>query len=208
MSAAAKRFIVASSVLFLAMPTTSRASNILLRAMLGPSFITGDVGDRIAGPGVDLGGGVYAGVDDQLYLGLGGHVSIHTGRSEMIGFVSEDKTKGALGLTFEAGMLFYVLKEENTPLRIHVGAHAGFGALGWEYADRIAETTGEDSDAVGFFLFAPEAGVEVILGTSAGLFATARYMVNSYSDETSEGFLWDVAGGDMVLLQGGLSVYF
>jgi hypothetical protein len=207
MKSLSTRFIpLAAMVLFGASP--SLASNILLRGTLGPTFPTGEVGDRLLGPGIDLGGGIYAGLDERIFVGLGGHLSLYTGQSATNNFVTEDYTNGGGGISFEVGLLVYVLKEEDTPLRIFLGGHAGLGAIGWDYSSERQAVVNVDSDGVGYGLLAPEAGIEVALGESAGLFASGRFEATFYGDKTSEDFLFDLDGGNFFVLQGGASFFF
>jgi hypothetical protein len=55
---------------------------------------------------------------------------------------------------------------------------------------------GIDSDGIGFFYAAPEAGLELMFSPSVGFEGVLRYMAASYDDDTVEGYDLEALGID------------
>jgi hypothetical protein len=199
-------FPIACTVLTCLLAFVSPANGqVLLRGDLGFSGATGDVGDDLIGPGFLFGGGVYFAVDPSIYIGGGLDIVIHGGQEVDGGAVSVDFTDGAAVVTFEAGGLIYILPPEN-PARPFMGATIGRGALAWSYSDEAEWVTGEDSDGVGFFFFAPTAGIAFQASENLQVGGAARFVFTSYDDETTENWRFDLDGGHFIQLRAYLGI--
>ena len=204
--------ICLSVIVLVAMGPSARADGLAITGTAGWSIPTGEVRDAIVGGGPVFGGKLMLGLNNRFSIGGGGTLSIHGGSGEELFGV--DITDAGVGLTFEGSTLFYLMTKEQSQVRPFLGLHAGFGILGWGYTDEAAimfsMEAGKviDGDSIAYLFLAPEGGIELGLNDNLCLFGAARVQLNSFTDETSEGFEWDLDGGNFIQFYGGATYNF
>lgn len=192
--------VVFAAVVVATTAPRSAAENLMLVGTGGFLGVTGDVGDNLTGNGVVIGGILYAGLTDNVYVSGGGHVSFLGGAD--IG--GANLTTGALSVTGEGGVLVYLVDKKQSSVRPFFAGQTGIGILRWDYSPAAQRFAGVPDDWIAFLLFAPEFGLEIEINELLHFRGGGRFVVSIYRSETREQFDWDIDGGNFVEIYAGL----
>ncbi len=177
---------------------------LYLGAGLGSAANGGDIGEDY-----EAGGGVHLMLGFKATEKLG--IELEYGAYEQTLKEENDMFDTAAFANFALNMKYFLGAAEERMFRPYISGGIGVNAFAWEYKDSpLLPADMEQKDALGALSLTPGVGFELMLGRIAALNVNARYALNGWGEETSEGVKLegdDAISGNTFLLNFGLILH-